>query len=227
MTASYHTPMPRATQIDESNPIIAHPGSVTIKRLVCIGVCVLLSGCMLAPPAATPTQPVPSPLPVATSTPTVQPSPSPIPPSPTPAARLPDGFQDVSETMRGICFEAAYDAAGQTFILRNELDLMRFFDGVDNSRLCRRAIQRESFDFTGGTVIAGLWSIGRGCKAQHDILAVRRDEAAQTLDVDLKLIIEGDCPYDLVRPLWLGIETAQDYAITLTIQERETIPLQE
>ncbi len=137
-----------------------------------------------------------------------------IPPTATPPAP----FRDAAFVMRGICFEAAFDAAGQVFILRTEADLIRLYDLADHSELCRRPVERVPFDFSGGRVLAGLWSRGLGCTARHEILATQRDDAAKTITITLQFITEGDCPYELVRPFWIGLDGAADYEIAIPVQ---------
>ena len=68
-------------------------------------------------------------------------------------------WTDVPEIVSGVCFEAGWDAVGQVFVLRNEADLLRFYDLVDNSQLCRRPVRRVSFDFSNGRALVGLWSM--------------------------------------------------------------------
>lgn len=145
-------------------------------------------------------------------------SPSAAPPTRTP---FPAGLVDALPVMSGICFEAALDAAGQVFVLRNAEEHIRFYGLADNAGLCRRPVTRYPFDFAEGAVLAGLWSAGAGCVARHDIRAVERDDAAQTVAITLDFITEGDCPYELVRPFWVGIPDAAEYAITIRLVEDE------
>jgi len=129
-------------------------------------------------------------------------------------------YTDAAEVMRGICFESAYGAAldEAVFVLRSDADLQRLFDLADNSGLCRRAVERGSFDFSDGRVLVGTWSFGMGCTANHDITTYTRDAAAQTVTLVLAFSTQGDCPYELVRPFWIAIPDAADYAITLTVR---------
>lgn len=135
-----------------------------------------------------------------------------------PGTPLPYGWTDENPTMSGICFEAAWDAAGQVFVIRNAEEHIRFYGLSDNSQLCRRAVTRYPFDFSTGRVLAGLWSRGRGCTARHDVLDRQRDDNARTLAIHLRFVTEGDCPYDLVRPFWIGLDGVSDYAITITVE---------
>lgn len=131
---------------------------------------------------------------------------------------LPGGLLDRLPVMSGICFEAAYDAAGQVFVLRSAEEHIRFYDLADNSGLCRRAVQRYPFDFEQGAVLAGLWSRGLGCTARHEVLDYVRDDAAQEIVLSLRFVTEGDCNYELVRPFWVEIPAAQEYAIRIEVQ---------
>lgn len=120
--------------------------------------------------------------------------------------------------MSGICFASAFDAAGQTFVIRNEEELARFFDASDNSQLCPHPVQRHTFDFSGGRVLAGIWTRARGCVAYHHLLEFDRDDAARTLAIRLRLVVEGVCEYELVRPFWIGLDGVSDYDITIAVE---------
>jgi hypothetical protein len=135
-------------------------------------------------------------------------------PQPTVATLLAHAAGDV---MRGICFEAAADAAGQVFVLRSTEDLIRFYDLADNSQLCRRPVERVSFDFGDGQVLAGVWSRGTGCTAAHEVVSMTRDRARQQITIDLRFVTEGTCPYDLVQPYWVALDDAADYVVTITV----------
>ncbi len=138
------------------------------------------------------------------------------PPAPT-ATGAPPPWADARAVMAGICFEAARDAAGQVFTLRSAADHIRFYDLADHSGLCRRPVERHPFDFSGGRALAGLWSAGQGCTARHDVLSFERDDAARTISIRLALVVEGGCPYELVRPFWVSLEGAQDYTIVIEV----------
>lgn len=132
--------------------------------------------------------------------------------------QAPDGWIDASEIMYGICFESAYDARDQVFILRDEADLIRFFDLADNSQLCRRSVDRQMFDFSNGSIMAGVWSYGTGCVAHHEVTRFDRDDASRTLTITADFITEGDCPYELIRPFWMGLYGVADYEIILNVE---------
>ncbi len=128
-----------------------------------------------------------------------------------------NGYYDALASTMGICFEAAWDAAGTVFTMRTAEEHIHFYDLADNSNLCRRAVRREPFDFTTGDVLVGIWNRGSGCTAEHEITSFERDDAARTVIVEARFSTEGDCSYDLVRGLWLGIENAQNYDIRLDV----------
>lgn len=140
-------------------------------------------------------------------------------PTPTPAATAnPYPWTDENAIVSGICFEAALDAAGDVFVIRTPEDHIRFYGLADNSGLCRHPVTRNPFDFADGHVLAGLWSAGTGCTARHDVLDYRRDDQAQQITINLRFVTEGDCPYELVRPFWIGLD-ADDYAVIISVEE--------
>src|SRR5690606_1357601 len=98
---------------------------------------------------------------------------------------------------------------------RSAEEHIQFYNLADNSNLCRHSVRREPFDFTSGDVLVGIWSRGRGCTAQYELSSFQRDDRGKSINIQAQFSTEGDCPYDLVRGLWLGIENAQDYAISL------------
>jgi hypothetical protein len=127
-------------------------------------------------------------------------------------------WTDESAVMSGLCYESVYDAAGQTFIIRSAEALTNFFDLADNSQLCRQPVTRGEYNFSDGNILAGIWSRAVGCSAHHDIQNVRRDDTARTLFIFLKLNIEGDCTYQLVRPFWIGLSGITDYEIQFVVE---------
>ncbi len=143
-------------------------------------------------------------------------------PVPLAATPLPFGLTDERAVVNGICFESAFDAAGRVFVLRSPEDLAWLFDSSDASGLCRRPAVRGAFDFGGANgppirTLAGLWSAGIGCTADHAIDRVEIDDTARTFTVHLRLTIGGDCPYELVRPFWIGIPGYNGYDIRLIV----------
>ena len=148
------------------------------------------------------------------------PTPGPVtvfPPTPTPV-RTQYGWTDENAVMSGVCFEAAFDAAGKVYVFKNAIEHIRFYGLADQSVLCRHPVQRNSFDFSNGRVLAGLWSKGIGCTARHDVLDVQQDTAAKFMFIRLKFVTEGDCNYELVRPFWIGLDGVSDYEIRIEVE---------
>lgn len=149
-------------------------------------------------------------------------------PTPPTVTALPDGFyalqtfpqglRDELPLMSGICFEAAWDTDEQVFVLRNALEHIRFYDLADRSRLCRNPVMRYPFDFEAGRILAGLWSQGQGCEAQHELLAVERDDPAQSITVRLRFTTSGACAYELLRPFWVSIPDAAGYDVRIEVE---------
>lgn len=176
---------------------------------VMIGAAALLGACVRDAPQATPT-------PFPTLSGDLLPTPTDfLPPTPT-GTPPPIPWTDENAVMSGICFEAAHDAAGRVFVLRGANDLTTLFDLADNSRLCRRPVERGVFDFANGRVLVGLWNRGLGCTARHEVTDVRRDDAARVLMLSVRMISEGNCGYELVRPFWIGLSGFEGYEIIVT-----------
>jgi hypothetical protein len=127
-------------------------------------------------------------------------------------------WTDELSVMRGICFESAFDAAGRTFVMRNADELNTFFDLSDNSQLCRQPVERQSFDFSDGRILAGIWSIGSGCTARHQVTGIEVDDEQKKFTMRLRFVTEGDCNYELVRPFWVGLNSVTDYEISLVVE---------
>jgi hypothetical protein len=142
--------------------------------------------------------------------------------APPTATALPNGLTDERAVVEGICFESAFDAAGRVFVLRSAAELAWLFNSSDASGLCRRPAARGNFDFGGANgeperALAGVWSKGVGCTADHVIEGIDIDDTARTYTVLLRLEIGGDCPYELVRPFWIGITGYNGYDIRLRV----------
>jgi hypothetical protein len=188
--------------------------SAGLNALMLLAVLALiLAGCSRDfPPTPTPTA-----TPLIPATPTAFASAEVVAlPTPTPTP-LPYPWTDESAVMSGVCFESANDAAGRTFVLHSADELANFFQLADNSRLCRQPVTRHDFDFSGGRILAGIWSRGTGCTARHEVENVRRDDTARTLFIFLKLVTEGDCTYELVRPFWIGLTNVSNYEVQFTV----------
>ena len=137
-----------------------------------------------------------------------------VAPSPT---AWPYPWTDESAIMGGLCYESVEDAAGKVFVLRTAEDLAHFYDLADHSKLCRQPVGRGQFDFGDGQILAGLWSKSKGCTAHHEVQSVRRDDTARTLFIFLRLVTEGDCTYELVRPFWIGLDGLNEYDIQIVV----------
>lgn len=162
------------------------------------------------PTESEPVNPDPSPTPAQpTATPTLTPTP------------LPFDLEDAVKVMNGICFESANDAAGRVFVMRNAEEHIRLYDLAENSDLCRRPIIRNPFDFSNGRILAGIWTSGMGCTADHEILNVQRDDNAKTITIDLRFVTAGDCPYELVRPFWVAFSDAQEHEVIINVMRSE------
>lgn len=181
-----------------------------LMGMLFFGVVVLCACSREAPPTATPAPVVETaaPLPDVMTLPAVVLTPTPFP----------YPWTNENALMNGVCFEAADDAAGRTFVLRSREDLAHFYDLADNSELCRHPIARADFDFSDGQILAGTWSRGAGCHARHDVQNVQRDDTARTLFIFLRLVTEGDCAYELVRPFWIGISGASGYDVQFIVE---------
>jgi hypothetical protein len=135
---------------------------------------------------------------------------------PAQSARVP--LSDASGVMQGICFEAALALSDEVFTVRNTLDLIRLYDRIDQMQLCRRPMQRETFDFGAGRALVGVWSAGVGCTARHDVLSAARDVQAMLIDVQLRFVTEGACNYELVRPYWVAVPDAAGFTIEVSVE---------
>ena len=130
---------------------------------------------------------------------------------------LPPGLRDVSDWMRGVCYEAADDRQGQPFVLGDDQQLTAFFDTIDADERCRRPIVRPDQSLADGEVLVGLWSSSRGCRARHENIRLQRDEARNTITISASHITRGDCSYELLRPLWLLVTDARNRQVSLSV----------
>jgi hypothetical protein len=175
--------------------------------IVCVGI-LLLSACNLN---TRPTQP---------TLPSITIESSPLPePTLTPSQSLGNGLTDESFVMSGICFEAAYDSRERVFVLKNAVDHINFYDLADNSRLCRQPVIRHPYDFRENHALVGTWSYGAGCKASHTLESVTRDAATQTVTITARFATEGECNYELIRPLWLGLTLEPFWKVELVVEK--------
>jgi len=206
--------MTRHTINDYFKPVIP------VMRWGFVGILIVLcgSGCILpAGQAATPNNVRIGFTPPALTSPAPEATAPLTPDAPPTATPFPFGLQDALPVMSGICYEAAFDARDQVFVLRNAEDHINFYNLADNSQLCSRPVFRHPFDFRNNAVLAGLWSYGVGCKANHEILGFQRDDSAKLIEIRILFYTEGACNYELVRPFWVGIPDAADYQITIIV----------
>ncbi len=136
-----------------------------------------------------------------------------------PGAEIIPPLEDVSGLLEGICFEAALRLSGQVFTLKSQSELDSLYGQIDNLGICPHRMQRRTFDFGTGRAVLGSWTYAtQGCKANHALNRLARDTTARTFALSYTFVVEGDCPYELIRPLWIAIEDAGGYALTLDIQ---------
>jgi hypothetical protein len=145
--------------------------------------------------------PNPTPLPSPVITP-VELISTPSPP-PAPTATLP--FPDASALLAGVCFSFLETLDGQTVVLDSPRDLAAFYDQVDSSKRCRDTVTRQQFDFSSGQII-GTVITGMGCTVGVSYEGTERDDQAHQRTVVFRASVGGDCPYQLVHPLWLLVE---------------------
>lgn len=212
MGASYHELRLRAIKFQIMISQLHPSRSIEMLFLRCPAylalscLALLVAGCASLPPAASPT-------PTVAATENAQHD-----TAASLATPFPNGLVDALPVMLGICFESAFDAANQVFVLRSTAELQQFYDLADNSRLCRQPVERYEYEFAEGDVLAGFWSVGRGCRADHEILAVQRDDDERTLSIQTRFITEGLCNYELVRPFWVLIRDAADYEVVVSVE---------
>lgn len=127
-------------------------------------------------------------------------------------------WTDENAVMSGLCFESAYDAAGQVFILRSAEEHIQLYDLADNSQLCSEPVMRNPFSFDGRRVLAGLWNRAIGCTGRHQVLDFQRDDAAKRILMRVQFVPEGECGYEVVVPFWIGLENAADFVIEMVVE---------
>lgn len=144
--------------------------------------------------------------------PIVTPAPTPTPTLP-PSAGMP--YDDASPILAGICFDYLLRIEGQIVILDSQADLNALYSRVDRADICAERVARKEFDFSAyqivGTVVSGV-----GCTAQIVYDGTRKDEAARTQTIELRYVISDNCPYHLVRPVWLAVPRSE-YTTTIQI----------
>lgn len=135
--------------------------------------------------------------------------------APQPASDDTAQVTDVTVLLEGVCFEAAHALSGQAFILTSQEQLNGLYDQIDSSQLCRRPIARQTFDFAGRTVV-GTWTYSpQGCTARHELVRLRRNDENRVMTLRYRFAVDGDCPYELLRPLWVAVDNPDSYEIRL------------
>jgi hypothetical protein len=152
--------------------------------------------------------PTPSPIPSATPLPTVEVTEQP--------ARLPSmPYDDAGSVLAGLCFGFLQTLSNHTLVVDSAADLAKLYDAVDASKQCRGAVERKPFDFSARQIV-GFVAVGTGCSLDVIYDRTELDESAHQRTIVFQSRIDGDCPYDLVRPLWLAVER-QGYTTQIRI----------
>jgi hypothetical protein len=94
---------------------------------------------------------------------------------------------------------------GQTITLNSQADLNALYNKVDESELCRGRVERRAFDFSTRQII-GTAITGEGCGIDLTYERTDQDDSRQQRTIILRAAVTGDCPYQLVRPVWISIE---------------------
>jgi hypothetical protein len=122
---------------------------------------------------------------------------------PSPTFALP--FPDAGAIFDGVCFQYLRTIGGQTITLTSQADLNGFYNKVDESELCRDRVERKTFDFSARQIV-GTAIIGEGCGIDLTYERTDQNDSSQQRTIILRATVSGDCPYELVRPIWLIIE---------------------
>lgn len=114
-------------------------------------------------------------------------------------------WQDVQNLLEGVCLSWQLDQVGREFVIADAHAHIAFYNEVDESGLCRFPVARNPFDFEQGAILIGAFNIGTGCTATAEPLALVVDHDAQTVTMQARWGVSGECDYRLSRPLWLSI----------------------
>jgi len=145
-------------------------------------------------------RPTATPAPVPSTTPTVEILPSlALTPSPT----MP--FPDAGSVLAGVCFSFLQALNGRTVVLDSPRDLAAFYNQVDASNQCRDSATRQSFDFSNQQIV-GTVVTGEGCTVDLAYDSAELDDKTRQRTLVFRAVVRGDCPYDLVRPVWLAVD---------------------
>ncbi|MCC7450096.1 MAG: hypothetical protein IT324_21945 [Anaerolineae bacterium] len=155
-------------------------------------------------------------VPSATATPARVVPASPLPatnaPSPTPTIQLP--YDDASPILTGVCFNFLQTLAGQTIVLNSPAELAAFYNRVNQSKQCRDVATPQPFDFDARQIVGAVVT-GKGCQIDAQFDRIDTDAAARQRRIIFQAAPVGDCPYDLVRPLWLAMARPPDGYTTI------------
>jgi hypothetical protein len=180
-------------------------GFTRLIKIVWLG-CLLASGCIRLERISTET-PSPVAVPTAQATISIQ------------EVSTPDyGWEDVSYLMSDVCFEAITDIAGKVITIRDANALEAFYNQIDRNQACEQPVRHMSYPFNNGEMLVGLWSSGIGCGAHHVVQGVQRDDAQRQETIQLELVIEGDCPYELLQGFWIAIPQSTGFNTQIVVQ---------
>jgi hypothetical protein len=156
--------------------------------------------------------PIPTATPTATFTPTATYTPTPtFTPTPTetlvPTVNAP--YTNLSNLLDGVCFKFLETLAGDSIILDSQGDLNRLLQRVNDSKLCVEATPRKTFNFDSQQIV-GTVIDATGCSLYLTYNQTALDTKTKTRNIFLTQTITGDCPYQLLMPVFFGIERPPD-----------------
>ena len=114
-------------------------------------------------------------------------------------------YDDAGAVLAGLCFSFLQTLGSHTLVLDSPADLTKLYDAVDTSKQCRGTVERKSFDFSKRQIV-GYVVTGTGCSVDLFYDHTDVDDNAHQRIVMFRSQISGDCPYDLVHPIWLAVE---------------------
>jgi hypothetical protein len=112
-------------------------------------------------------------------------------------------YEDVGTLFAGLCFNYLDTLTGKTIRIDSSAALNALYNGVDESRLCPESVVRGGFDFANRTIV-GVVAEGTGCVLNLTYVETTQDENGML--ITLRQEIVGDCPYELLRPVWFAVE---------------------
>ncbi|NPV68732.1 MAG: hypothetical protein HPY64_16485 [Anaerolineae bacterium] len=142
----------------------------------------------------------------------------------TPDAYAPP-FEDARDLFASVCFDYWVEQVNRLYVIDSALAHIMFYNEVDESGRCRFPVKRQPFDFTQGWILVGAVNVGTGCRAYTDPIALLRDDAAQTITLQVRWAVTGDCPYRLARPFWVSIpRPPEGYTVRLQAEPLPSPP---